>query len=186
MNLILLAYETMCRVVMRCFLEIRYRNARNGPDWSRIMEEYLKDLEGSDDKEPKHIWKPSSAGVRPMDIVKETLRLYPPTRRVHRNLDGQICAIDIEKCQRSELLAGADPLLFSPERWQDIKLRVAKLNTNKEGGSKRRLKDEEENLGFMPFAFHCPSSKGRTLGFGFKMIRLWSQPCVQELTKNVS
>jgi hypothetical protein len=100
--------------------------------------------------------------------------------------DGQICATDIEKCQRSELLAGADPLLFSPERWQDIKLRVAKLNTNKEGGSKRRLKDEEESLGFMPFAFHCPSSKGRTLGFGFKMIRLWSQPCVQELTKNGS
>jgi hypothetical protein len=172
MNLILPAYETMWRAVMRCFLEIRYLDARNGPEWSRIMEEYLKDLEGPDDKEPKHIRKPSPAGIQPMDIVKEALRLYPPTRRVHRNFNGQICAADIEKCQRFELPAGVDPLLFSPERWQDMRLRVAKLNPNKEDDSKRRLKDEEQSLGFMPFVFHCPSSRGQTLGFGFKMIGL--------------
>jgi hypothetical protein len=86
MNLILPAYETMWRVVMRTFLEIRHRDAELGPDWSRTMEEYLETLKDPDCMRQRPLWISSSNGVKPMDIVKEGLRLYPPTRRVHRCL----------------------------------------------------------------------------------------------------
>ncbi|PWO19898.1 lipase precursor [Pyrenophora tritici-repentis] len=45
MNLLLPAYETMWRVVMRCFLEIKHRGAPNRSDWTAILRGYLEDLE---------------------------------------------------------------------------------------------------------------------------------------------
>ncbi|KAH7067875.1 hypothetical protein FB567DRAFT_615443 [Paraphoma chrysanthemicola] len=84
MNLILPAYETVWRVVLRSFLEIRYREAPDGDDWSRTMEEYLETLQDPDCMRQKPLFKSSHHNVKPMDIVKEGLRLYPPTSRMHR------------------------------------------------------------------------------------------------------
>jgi hypothetical protein len=44
MNLLLPAYETMWRVVLRCFLEIHHRGADNGNAWSDILTGYLRAL----------------------------------------------------------------------------------------------------------------------------------------------
>ncbi|KAI1521642.1 hypothetical protein PtrSN001C_012156, partial [Pyrenophora tritici-repentis] len=44
MNLLLPAYETMWRVVIRCFLEIKYCGAPNKLDWTTILRGYLEDL----------------------------------------------------------------------------------------------------------------------------------------------
>jgi hypothetical protein len=176
MNLILPAYETMWRVVMRTFMEIRYRDAEHGPNWSRTMEEYLDTLKDPACMRKTPLWTSSSNGVKPMDIVKEGLRLYPPTRRVHRSFKtsegSEIVVADIEKCHRSGALGGDDPLVFRPERWQQI-CPVERQGMEKGiEKSKRDLKDREEGLGFMPFADSCPAGAGDTKGFGFKMIAL--------------
>jgi hypothetical protein len=59
----------------------------------------------------------SATDMRSIHIIKEALRLYSPTRRVHQNSDGERCAADIEECQRFNLFAGEEPLVFRPERW---------------------------------------------------------------------
>lgn len=173
MNLILPAYETMWRVVMRCFIEIRYRGAPKGPKWSETMTLYSAMLQCFPLYEPdERLWNTSLSSVMAMDIVKEALRLYPPTRRVHRSINGKILVADIEKCQRFEILAGDDPLVFAPERWHknfpEERVGVDRYDQ----AARKKLKQEEERRGFMPFAFHCPSSMGTTKAFGFKMIGL--------------
>ncbi|KAF2826689.1 hypothetical protein CC86DRAFT_405951 [Ophiobolus disseminans] len=92
MNLILPAYETMWRVVMRCFLEIQYRGANNRSEWCRTMKEYVEEL-----ADP-HIARPilksmSPTDARPMDIVKKGLRF---------------------------ILTEDKPNFFFPERWRKI------------------------------------------------------------------
>lgn len=111
-------------------------------------------------------------GVRPIDIVKETLRLYPPTRRVHRNFDDQTCRADIEACQRAELLGGKDPLVFRPERWQGICAVERQRTFDKVKGAGKSLKRSEEELGYMPFAYWCAADHEETREFGMKMIAL--------------
>jgi len=172
MNLILPAYETMWRVVMRCFLEIRYREAEDGPAWSCIMEQYLKELENPKALKQKAFFKVSEIGVSPMDLVKEAMRLYPPTRRVHRLFNSEPASANIEQCHRFNVLAAPDPLQFSPARWQKIAAEILKKPENKDRDEKTIIKLGEGRLGFMPFAFHCPSSKSETKGFGFKMVGL--------------
>lgn len=55
-------------------------------------------------------------------IVKETLRLYPSVKRVYRkfNMDSaagpEKVAADIQACQRSKALWGADAERFDPSR----------------------------------------------------------------------
>jgi hypothetical protein len=112
LNVLLSAYETMWRVVIRGFLEIRYRKAADKMSWCKIMPDYLGKLESPISMQNDAFHNTTESGVRPIDIVKETLRLYPPTRCVHRNFDDQTCRADIEACQRSELLGGKDPLVF--------------------------------------------------------------------------
>ncbi|KAF2442388.1 hypothetical protein P171DRAFT_497202 [Karstenula rhodostoma CBS 690.94] len=175
MNLILPAYETMWRVVMRCVLEMRYRNADRGPVWCGVLSTYLESLKDPNViAEPHNSFQDASAdGVRPIDIVKEALRLYPPTRRVHRVYDGERCAADIEECQRFPLLGGRDALVFRPERWQDI-CPEESVRRDREGSKAARtaLKEAEEKAGFFPFAHWCPAGKGGTHGFGLKMVGL--------------
>jgi hypothetical protein len=116
MNLILPAYDTMWRVVMRCFIEIRHRAAPNSREWSGIMANYLKELENPQCNPGKTLWTPApKSGVTALDIVKEALRLYPPTRCVHRFINEEILVADVQKCQRFSILAGEESLVFSPE-----------------------------------------------------------------------
>jgi hypothetical protein len=174
MNWILPAYDPVWRVVMRCFLEIRYRASGGNENHSEIMRRYLEDLNGPvSDPIKALLWgKTKPESVWPLDIVKEALRLYPPTPRLHRRFGGRYTTADIEQCHRAELLAGADPLLFSPKRWQSICKKERDAVANMEQGVFLHLGPAEEALGFMPFALSCPADKSTTESFGYHIIAL--------------
>ena len=117
LNLILPAYETMWRVVLRCFLEVVFRNSGTASKSREVLAAYL----GSPTS--------SKFNERPVDvdagsashIVNEALRLYPPTSRVYRHfkLNGwkKAFAADIESCQRKTGTWTIDGTLFEPSRW---------------------------------------------------------------------
>ncbi|KAF9691396.1 hypothetical protein EKO04_010684 [Ascochyta lentis] len=177
MNLLLPAYETMWRVVMRCFIEVQLRGAKNGPEWIAILAEYLEELNDPQCMSRKVFQKASPSGLRPIDIAKETLRLHPPSRRVHRDFDGKLVRADIEACHRSKLLGGEDPLVFRPERWLDIcpEQRGKRYEADFSTATKPKndtLKQDETTLGFMPFATYCTADKSETKAFAMKMIVL--------------
>ncbi|KAF1962595.1 hypothetical protein CC80DRAFT_370653, partial [Byssothecium circinans] len=134
MNLLLPAYETMWRAVMRCVLEVVYRNDRERQqavmsegdgkpietELEGILAQYLDALSNPEAMNDDVFWKQSATGITAADIVKEALRLYPPSRRIHRAFHGEFQRADIEKLHRSALLGQEDPLTFRPERWQHI------------------------------------------------------------------
>ncbi|KAF2263260.1 hypothetical protein CC78DRAFT_466124 [Lojkania enalia] len=167
MNWLLPAYETMWRVVLACVIELRFRNAENANIWCKTLEEYINNT-----SREKFKGAPTTSGVRGFcvrDIVKEALRLYPPTRRVNRRFteDGDDVKADIEYCHRSnaEDAFGPDSLCFRPERWLDIRTHSG-LEKDED------IKMIEEERGFMPFAESCPAGQSATQGFGLKMIAL--------------
>ena len=172
MNLLLPAYETMWRVVLRCVLEMQYRNGEKSAEWNAVLKKYLDAQQDTDTMSDDVFWEATENGVTAIDIIKETLRLYPPSRRIHRVFDGSSMSADIEACQRSALLGQNDPLVFRPERWQSIcpELRARVFAGDK--GAKKLLKTREEALGFMPFAFVCAADRTETRGFGMKLIAL--------------
>lgn len=168
MNWLLPAYETTWRIVLACVIELRFRNAENANTWWKILEEYI-----SDTSREKFKGLPTTPGVREFcaqDIVKEILRLYPPTRHVKRRFteDGEDVKADIESCHRNNAqdAFGFDSLCFRPERWLEIRAHLGPGKTDKD------IKIVEEERGFMPFAIFCPAGQGATQGFGLKMIAL--------------
>jgi hypothetical protein len=131
LNIILPAYETLWRVVLCFFIEIRFRNKIGTPVHSFdafLLHPTQKSFEARD--------LPHMPSVR--DIVSETLRLYPPTRRVYRDEGTGVVAIDVEYMHRDEDHWGRDAEEFDPTRW----LRG------------------QQGLGFLPFGmgrFECPA-----------------------------
>ena len=100
-------------------------------------------------------------------LVKEALRLYPPTRRIYREIlpaletNARVVAANIEACHRRTSIWGPDSDQFNPGRW---------INTT-----------EEMRLAFMPFGsqpFVCPAKPEYAPG----MIRL----LVANLVRNIS
>jgi hypothetical protein len=165
MNWLLPTYETMWRVVLACILELRFRNAENADIWCKVLDEYISDPSREKFKGPAVT--PGVRGLCANDIIKETLRLYPPTRHVYRRFteDGEDVKADIESCHRSSSF-GSDPLRFRPERWPEIRAHLGSEKSDKD------IKTIEEEHGFMPFAVFCPAGQGSTQGFGLKMIAL--------------
>ena len=168
MNWLLPAYETMWRVVLACVIELRFRNAENADIWCKTLGEYISDTSRENFK-----GTPTTPGVRGFcanDIVKETLRLYPPTRHVYRRFteDGEDVIADIESCHRNNAQEafGSDSLCFRPERWLEIRGHLGADKKDKD------VKILEEELGFMPFTGFCPAGQSPTQAFGFKMIAL--------------
>lgn len=164
MNLILPAYETMWRVVFRCFLEVAFRNPATAPTFHSALVRYLEDStakqfeKASDDKD--------SVSVK--FIVFEALRLYPPTKRIFRKFrdesdwGGETVSADIEACQRDDKIWGEQSLEFRPSRWSE---------------------SESKHKFFMPFGgdlFNCPA-KG---GFGPRMIGLLVAALVHSISKD--
>jgi hypothetical protein len=179
MNLLLPAYETTWRVVMRCFLEVQHRGAQNKTIWTAFLENYLNDLENANSMRNDAFHKPTEINdgvIRPVEIVKEALRLYPSTRRVHRLFDDKEVKADIEACHRQEMLCGHDPDAFRSERWQTLCFEARQARYDKQGRTPKELKDklksEEERLGYMPFAYFCAADHPNTREFASKMVAL--------------
>lgn len=75
-------------------------------------------------------------------IVAEGLRLYPPTKRIYRQMETEEVAVDIEYLHRNIDEWGDDALEFVPSRW---------ATSATEGVEKR---------GYIPFGagrFECPA-----------------------------
>ena len=156
LNFILPAYETLWRVVLFCFIEVSFRECH-----AVAADKWRETLKRSISKSPEktlEIVKPKTMeqAISVQDIVNEALRLYTPTRRVHRkyHLKGsrpEILAADLEKLHRDAGLWGEEPYRFRPSRWLSL--------------------SEEARKSFMPFGnkpFLCPAQKD----FGPKLIAI--------------
>lgn len=153
LNLILPAYETLWRVVLRGFLEVMFRSAEAGVEWRQLLVTFLADPTATTFRRAN-----DRTGISVAFIVAETLRLYPPTRRIYRDIKREyntdppeLFAADIEFLHRDVNIWGEDSLCFDPSRWRDV--------------SKECLD------AFMPFGwkpFTCPAQDD----FGPRMIGL--------------
>ena len=140
LNFILPAYETLWRVVLRCFIKVSFRNVDSAENWRGVLRSFFMDPSDSQFKKCAF-----DADVSVNFIVFEALRLYPPTSRVYRQYEigskrSKTVAADIESCQRSESIWGSESKLFKPSRWNDL--------------------NKEAKDAFMPFGggqFVCPA-----------------------------
>ncbi|KAE9375981.1 hypothetical protein N431DRAFT_532153 [Stipitochalara longipes BDJ] len=143
LNIIIPAYESLWRVVLRCFLEVRFRqNLKHVDevDYSRIFSRFMGHPNPSVFEAP---FQDTHISIK--HIVNEALRLYPPTRRIHRQLTNEMVKIDVEWLHRDSISWGPDAEDFRPERWEGV-----------------LLKDVERKLApaFMPFGLSdlsCPA-----------------------------
>jgi len=118
LNLILPAYETLWRVVLRCFVEVKFRSGTAASAYHRLFRAFLSNP-------TQDTFVCTEDGISVSFIVSEALRLYPPTRRVYRQITRgfwskpKIVAADIEALQRDPHFWGEDSLCFNPLRWTD-------------------------------------------------------------------
>ncbi|KAI5858433.1 cytochrome P450 [Tricharina praecox] len=133
LNLLLPAYETLWRVVLRLFIEVH----RGPAEWREVLNLYLQ-------RPSTERFRSSRDGVSPMFLVREALRLYPPTKRVYRAVGEKAwVAIDLEALQMDSKVWGEDVAIFRPERWRFV-------------ASERQAGE----MGWMPFGegcFVCPA-----------------------------
>ncbi|TQS34609.1 hypothetical protein Golomagni_05002 [Golovinomyces magnicellulatus] len=117
LNIIIPAYETLWRVVLRCFLEIRFRaSAEQRHNYRDTAIKFFREPNSTSFKVENND-SPSFAA-----IVKEALRLYPPTKRIYRLVDGETVQIEVEKIQRDPTTWGLDSTEFKPSRWKSIEI----------------------------------------------------------------
>ncbi|CAG8207860.1 unnamed protein product [Penicillium nalgiovense] len=144
LNLILPSFETMWRVVLRSFLEIRFGTGKEVPAWRETMIAFADNPtkkqfdagsgspssprpEDSNDPsigDTRGVQSPPSANY----IVRESLRLYVPTRHVHRAYQWDqgtgtfhgIISADIEGCHMRSDIWGSDAERFNPNRWSAL------------------------------------------------------------------
>ncbi|KAI5294868.1 hypothetical protein KEM52_003007 [Ascosphaera acerosa] len=118
LNLILPAFETMWRVVLRLVLVVR-----DELEWREML---IQAVERSPNSAP-HPTEDKDA-VTVTDLVTEALRLYPPTRRVYRMWEFPTSAADVvtkRKLVRADIeqahldtgFWGEDAAIFNPRRW---------------------------------------------------------------------
>jgi hypothetical protein len=118
LNIILPAYETLWRVVLRCFLEITSRTPEHRfRVYNQLLRAFL-------DNPTKHTFEAQTSDVSVKYIVSEALRLYPPTRRIYRQVDNLRLAVDVEYIHRDPSHWGPNALIFDPKRWNSIPKRV--------------------------------------------------------------
>lgn len=167
LNLILPSFETMWRIVLRAFLEIRFATGKEVPAWRDTMIAFAENptksqfdagLASPSSNEPR-IGDAQCAQSSPsaQQVVLESLRLYVPTRHIHRayqwdqgmGASHEIKSADIEGCHLRSDIWGSDAERFNPSRWSTL--------TPAQGDA------------FMPFGyppFECPAKPT----FGPRMI----------------
>ncbi|KGO76252.1 Cytochrome P450 [Penicillium italicum] len=145
LNLILPSFETMWRVVLRAFLEIRFATGKEVPAWRQTMIAFASQPTKSQfdtspafspsHSRPESSADPSTGGARGVQsspsakhIVSESLRLYVPTRHIHRAYQSnqdmgssyEIVSADIEGCHLRPDIWGSDAEQFNPGRWSAL------------------------------------------------------------------
>jgi hypothetical protein len=138
LNLILPSFETMWRAVLRSFLEIRFGTGKEVPEWRETMIAFAekptkKQFDAGSGHPPSlSIPGPSMDDIRGGQsspsanyIVRESLRLYAPTRHVHRayqwnqgtGASHEMISADIEGYHTRSDIWGSDAERFNPNRW---------------------------------------------------------------------
>ncbi|CAI2167808.1 9142_t:CDS:1 [Funneliformis geosporum] len=117
LNVIIPAYETMWRVVLYAILEIKIRPLLRNKETTEGNANI--DFEKLDDAVKVFLEKPKNVSKVPplCHVIQETLRLYPPTRHIHREKEGLRVTVDVEAIHRDPKIWGDDALLFNPERF---------------------------------------------------------------------
>lgn len=123
LNLIIPAYESLWRVVLSGSIQVTFVKAPSSSAWRSVLAQFLADPTTKARMKPVH--HPEASTVSVDHIVMEVLRLYPTVKRVYRqfHMDNEAgpvdVAADIEACQRTEALWGADRERFVPSRWMN-------------------------------------------------------------------
>ncbi|KAJ5498684.1 Cytochrome P450 [Penicillium expansum] len=142
LNLILPSFETMWRVVLRAFLEIRFATGKEVPAWRETMVAFAEkptkpqfetgpvcpsSHPRSESRNKSNTGHTRSVQSSPSakHIVSESLRLYVPTRHIHRayqwdqgmGTSHEIKSADIEGCHLRSDIWGSDAERFNPGRW---------------------------------------------------------------------
>jgi Cytochrome P450 len=172
LNIILPAYETLWRVVFHSIIEVLFRHENRSSRWKACI---MKLGETLDSRGKFSLHDDTEGRLSILDIVNETLRLYPPTKRIYRweqreNQHGtlneypELCAADIEAVHREGKTWGHDALQFDPGRWLSYS-----------ADERKRMMDN-----FLPFGYgslSCPAKKE----FAPKLIGLMVVVLVREL-----
>ncbi|KAI9885434.1 MAG: hypothetical protein M1823_002782 [Watsoniomyces obsoletus] len=179
LNYILPAYETLWRVVLKGFLEVGFRHVHliEQRQWTCVLRSFVEDPSMANFQSihggPAATRKRHGFSVE--SLVIETLRLYPPTRRIYRKFqyanspEEELVAADIETCQRLPNVWGTTALQFDPREWR------LHLNSRETPQLHRT---------FMPFGaghFQCPAGSG----FGPRMIGLLVGVLVTQFTSEM-
>ena len=122
LNLLLPAYETMWRLVLHLLLEVMYRSHDDERQWQEIFT-ILAQSPTLKVFDKEHV----PSGLTARDIVKEGLRLYPPTRRIYRSYSDRdipgkktLKAVDVEALHRKPEYWGSGSCEFKPSRWSQL------------------------------------------------------------------
>ncbi|KAL2832050.1 hypothetical protein BDW59DRAFT_157519 [Aspergillus cavernicola] len=151
LNLILPGFETLWRIVLRFFMVLKTHGHEH---WKETM---ISFAQGPASKQFK--LRSDKDDISAEFLVKEALRLYPPTPRIRRafqfpgsHQQQNTIIADIEACQTDPGNWGDDALEFNPARW-------------------RSLTSEQRNsfLAFGGAPFQCPASQD----FGPRVIGLF-------------
>ena len=111
LNLFLPAFIGLYQVVLRGFIEVRFRSTQTDrKNYRQLFERFLLDPTGA--------WNRERCGITVQHIMAENLRLYPPTRRIYTQQKHGIAAVDIEQLHRLGDVWGAHPLRFDTKRWK--------------------------------------------------------------------
>ncbi|KAH8431406.1 uncharacterized protein LDX57_009068 [Aspergillus melleus] len=115
LNFILSAFETLWRIVLMTFIEVGFKTGQHHPEWREALIAFAQSPTTKDFETAN----PISAGF----LVKEALRLYPPTKRIYRahksaaSKEHTIVAADIEACHIDPTIWGPDAKAYNPSRW---------------------------------------------------------------------
>ncbi len=110
LNVLLPAFIGLFGVVLHCILEVRFRScAADRNEYKKLFQLFLQDPDGR--------WYEEESGVSVQQIIAETLRLNPPTRRIYTTRGNKVIAVDIEQLHRTGKVWGEKPLEWLPKRW---------------------------------------------------------------------
>jgi len=144
LNIIVPGWETMWRVVFYSLLELLRH--------PKLLEELRSEL---NDHSKSYQKCPLL-----QCILKETLRLYPPTKNIYRtNLKtSQDIRINVQQIHRDKNVWGSNALDFCPDRF------------------KEKLTAQQEKC-YLPFSISCPARHGFAYGFAGAIVAEVLQHC---------